>query len=173
MESKEEKTIRETYQISYGLQYGAWELELCLPDREKYSTEDEARKKSENRTVSALLTADAIFLFYDGMESQIFPEQQKLYRFSFLKEETYDRLGPPLSPEDMDRLIAKDMLEEVIFSGRYMVTENDYTEFHGNLAEVFMELEKLEKPMQWEKGSGQKRQGFLFESVWYQAERIR
>lgn len=165
--------IRERYQISYGLQYDVWELALCLPDWEEYMSEEEARNKSENRMVSALLTADAIFLFYDGMEFKIFSEQQELYRFSLIKEDTYDRLGPPLSPEDLDRLIAKDMLEEVIFSGRYMVTENDYTEFHGNLAEVFIELEKSGKPVPWKKSSDRKLQGFLFESVWYQAECIR
>lgn len=166
-------TIGERYQISYGLQYGAWELELRLPDWEEYMSEEEAGKTSENRTVSALLTADAIFLFYDGIEFKIFPGQQELYRFSFLKEGTYDRFGPPLSPEDLDRLIAKDMLEEVIFSGRYMVTENDYTEFSGNLTEAFIELEKSGKPEHWKKNGGRRLQGFLFESVWYQAERIR
>lgn len=136
-------------------------------------TEKEARKKSENRTVSALLTADAIFLFHDGMKFKIFPGQQELYRFSFLKEGTYDRLGPPLSPEDLDRLIAKELLEEVIFSGRYMVTENDYIEFHGNLTEAFMEIEKTRKSEQWKKSGDCKQYGFLFESIWYQAERIR
>lgn len=53
--------IRERYKISYGLQYDVWELELRLPDWEEYGTEREARKKIGDRTVSALLTADAIF----------------------------------------------------------------------------------------------------------------
>lgn len=165
--------IKERYKISYGLQYGAWELELRLPDWEEYMSEGEAKKTSENRAVSALLTADAIFLFYDKMEFKIFPEEQELYRFSFLKERAYDRLGPPLSPEDLDRLIAKDMLEEVIFSGRYMVTEDDYSEFSENLTEAFIKLEKSGEPKQKKKSGGRTLQGFLFESVWYQAERIR
>lgn len=165
--------IKERYRISYGLHYDAWELELRLPDWEEYATEWEAEKKIGNRTVSALLTADAIFLFYDGTEMRISPEQQEAYRFSFIKEETYERLGPPLSPEDLDRLIEKDMLEEVIFGSRYMLTENDYTEFHGNLTDAFLEMKKSRRPQIWEKGGDGKLAGYLFGSVWYQAERIR
>ena len=56
--------INETYKISYGLQYGAWELTVWLPDWEAYGTKEEAQRISENRMVSALLTADAIFVFY-------------------------------------------------------------------------------------------------------------
>lgn len=166
-------TIKERYRISYGLQYDAWELELRLPDWEEYVTEWEAAKGIGDRMVSALLTADAILLFYDGMELRISPEQQEVYRFSFIREETYGRLGPPLSPEDLDRLIKKDMLEEVIFSSRYMLTEDDYTEFYGNLTDVFMELKKSRKPEIRERSGGGKLAGYLFGSVWYQAERIR
>lgn len=165
--------IEEKYQISYGLQYGSWEMKLRLPDWEEYGTEEEAGKVNENRTVSAMLTADAVFLSLDEMELEIFPEQKELYGFSFLKEETYGRLGPPLSPEDLDRLIEKDMLEEILFSSRYMVTENDYTEFTGNLSEAFTELEKSEEPVYCKMSDGRERYGYLFESVWYQAERVR
>lgn len=164
--------IKERYKISYGLQYDAWELELRLPDWEEYRTEREAREKIGNRTVSALLAADAIFLFYDGMEICIPPEPKEIYRFAFIKEETYGRLGPPLSPGDLDRLIEKDMLEEVIFSSRYILTENDYTEFPGSLTDAFLELRRSRKPEIWEKSGGEKLTGYLFESVWYQAERI-
>ena len=165
--------IKERYRISYGLHYDAWELELRLPDWEEHGTEREVGNKIGNRMVSALLTADAIFLFYDGMETTIFPEQKEVYRFSFIRAEIYKRLGPPLSPEDLDRLIEKDMLEEVIFSSRYMLTENDFTEFQGNLADAFQELQKSRKPEIWEKSGVGKLTGYLFESVWYQAERIR
>ncbi len=165
--------IGEKYQISYGLQCGPWEMKLRLPDWEEYGTEEEAGKINENRTVSAMLTADAVFLSLDGMELEIRPEQRELYGFSFLKEETYGRLGPPLSPEDLDRLIGKDMLEEILFSSRYMVTENDYTEFTGNLAEAFTELEKSEVPTRCKMSGGREIYGYLFESVWYQAERVR
>ena len=165
--------IRERYKISYGLQYDAWELELRLPDWEEYGTEREARKKIGDRTVSALLTADAIFLFCGGMEMRISPEQQEIYRFSFIKEETYERFGPPLSPEDLDRLIEKDMLEEVAFSSRYMLTEDDYAEFSGNLSDAFIELERSREPEIWENSGRGDLAGYWFESVWYQADRIR
>ena len=165
--------IKEKYQISYGLQHGPWELELHLPEWEEYGTEEEVRKWSENREVSALLTADAIFLSFDGTELEIFPEQTESYSFSLLKKETYERLGPPLSPEDLDRLIGKDMLEEVIFSSRYMVTENDYREFPGSLAGVFIELGQSEEPLCRKTDDGRERYGYLFESVWYQAGCVR
>lgn len=165
--------IRERYQISYGLQHGAWELAVRLPDWEEYRTEEEARKISERRTVSALLTADAIFLYYGGLKTEILPQQQELYRFSFLKEDAYERLGPPLSPEDLDRLVEKGMLEEVIFSSRYMLTENDYAEFPGTLSEAFLELKQAGEPVFWEKDGSRGQPGYLFESIWYQVERIR
>lgn len=165
--------IKERYRISYGLQYDAWELELRLPDWEEYRTEREAREKIGSRTVSALLTADAIFLFYDGMEICIPPEPKEVYRFSYIEEEAYARLGPPLSPEDLDRLIEKDMLEEVIFSSRYILTDNDYTEFSGSLTDAFLELKRSREPQTWEKSGGERLTGYRYESVWYQAERIR
>lgn len=172
-ERKEAATIKEKYKISYGLQYDAWELELRLPGWEEYRTEEDVGKKCGERMVSALLTTDAIFLFCDGLELKILPKQQEIYRFSYLKEDVYERLGPPLSPEDLDRLIEKDMLEEVIFSSRYMLTENDYMKFSGNLSEAYMELGKWKKPKSWKRSSGQELCGYLFESVWYQAECIR
>lgn len=92
------RSIRGKYRISYGLQYDAWELAVQLPELEMYESEEEARRISEEQTVSALLTADAIFLFY-GTGPEILPEQRGFYQFSFLKEKAYDRLGPPLSPE--------------------------------------------------------------------------
>lgn len=57
------RSIRGKYRISYGLQYDAWELAVQLPELEMYESEEEARRISEEQTVSALLTADAIFYF--------------------------------------------------------------------------------------------------------------
>ncbi len=51
------------HEISFGLQYDAWEMEIRLPDWESYETEAEAEKSSEETMVSALLCADAIFLY--------------------------------------------------------------------------------------------------------------
>lgn len=170
--------IREKYRISYGLQYDAWELAVCLPDWEEFESEVDARKKSEERMVFALLAADAIFLFYEGIIHKILPNQQELYHFSYLNEEAYERLGPPLSPEDIDILIEKGKLEEVIFSSRYMLTDNDYTEFAGDLSEVYGNLKKAGKPLrQLVNGAGQMERnnvsGYLFECIWYQAEPVR
>ena len=168
--------INETYKISYGLQYGAWELTVWLPDWEAYGTKEEAQRISENRMVSALLTADAIFVFYGQELLKILPGQRELYRFSYIREEAYERLGPPLSQEDMDGLIEGDMLEEVIFSSRYILTEEDYTEFNGNLTEVYLELHEKEAPVYQlpPRFQDESREfGYLFESIWYQLDLVK
>ena len=168
--------INETYIISYGLQYGAWELTVWLPDWEAYGTKEEAQRISENRMVSALLTADAIFVFYGQELLKILPGQRELYRFSYIREEAYERLGAPLSQEDMDGLIERDMLEEVIFSSRYILTEEDYTGFEGDLAEVYRKLQEKEAPIYQlpSRFQGESRAfGYLFESIWYQLEPVK
>ncbi len=166
---REVRRIRRKYRISYGLQYDTWSLIVRFPEWEEYETEEEAREKSENRTVSALLTADAIFLFYGDVMQKILPKQQDIYGFCFLNEGACERLGPPLSPEDLDGLIEEGRLEEVIFSEAYMLTDSDYTEFAGDLTEVFQRLKKIrESEYQMPEGGS----GYLFESVWYEAEYI-
>ena len=168
--------INETYKISYGLQYGAWELTVWLPDWEAYGTKEEAQRISENRMVSALLTADAIFVFYGQELLKILPGQRELYRFSYIREEAYERLGAPLSQEDMDGLIERGMLEEVIFSSRYILTEEDYTGFEGDLAEVYRKLQEKEAPLYQlsPRFQGESRAfGYLFESIWYQLELVK
>lgn len=172
------RSIRGKYRISYGLQYDAWELAVQLPELEMYESEEEARRKSEEQTVSALLTADAIFLFYGKLAEKLLPEQREFYQFSFLKENVYDRLGPPLTPEDIDRLIEKDMLEEVIFSSQYILTEDDYVEFQGNLSEAYREIGKTKKPgyrlpEKLENREGTENCGYLFESLWYRVEPVK
>lgn len=160
------------------MQYDAWELAVQLPEPEMYESEEEARKKSEEQTVSALLTADAIFLFYGKTMQKLLPEQREFYQFSLLKENAYDRLGPPLSPEDIDGLIEKDMLEEVIFSSQYILTEDDYTEFQGDLSAVFREIRKTRKPgyrlpKGLESREGGEIRGYLFGSLWYKVEPVK
>lgn len=168
--------INETYKISYGLQYGAWELTVWLPDWEAYGTKEEAQRISENRMVSALLTADAIFVFYGQELLKILPGHRELYRFSYIREEAYERLGAPLSQDDMDGLIERDMLEEVIFSSRYILTEEDYTGFEGDLAEVYRKLQEKEAPIYQlpPRFQGESRAfGYLFESICYQLELVK
>lgn len=168
--------INETYKISYGLQYGAWELTVWLPDWEAYGTKEEAQRIIENRMVSALLTADAIFVFYGKELLKILPEQRELYRFSYIREDAYERLGTPLTQDDMDNLIERDMLEEVIFSSRYILTEEDYTGFEGNLSEVYGKLQEKEAPVHKlpQRFQGESRKlGYLFESIWYQLELLK
>lgn len=81
-------------------------------------------------------------------------------------------MGPPLSPDDLDQLIEKGQLESVIFSERYMLTENDYEEFNGTLVEAYNELKKnrpvryqMPETLEYPEEAGIP--GYLFESIWY------
>lgn len=165
------------YKISFGFQYEAWELEAHLPDWEEYPSDQEAEKSSAEVSVFAILTANAIFLFYRNVVIKIFPEQKELYSFSVLKEEVYERLGPPLSAEDIDQLIEKDELESVIFSEHYLLTENDYIVYPLSLKEAYKEMEKHgrpkhQMPKMQEYPEMQGIKGYLFESMWYQVLQI-
>ena len=90
------------YHLSFGLQYEAWMLEIRIPDWLEFPSKEQALKYGEQAEVSVFLKAEAIFLLFDGSKEKILPQQTELYQFSYLKEKTYDRLGPPLSPEDID-----------------------------------------------------------------------
>lgn len=165
------------YKISFGLQYGAWQMDIQLPDWIEYQSEREAHKSSEETTVFALLTADAIFLFHNGSVQKVFSEDRDVYQFSVLNEDAYNRLGPSLSPDDLDELIDKGDLESVIFSDRYMVTEDDYIEFKGDLTSAYKELKMRSEPLHlmpktedYPEYEGTK--GYLFESIWYKVECI-
>ncbi len=172
-----DENIKEKYKISFGLQYDAWEMVIQIPDWIEYASEEEAHKMSEDTTVFALLTANAIFLFCEGSVQRILPGEREIYQFSVLEEDVYNRLGHPLAPDDIDELVEKGNLESVIFSDRYMVTEDDYVEFNGDASEAFKELKKRLKPlhhMPETKGFPESTgiQGYLFESIWYKVERV-
>ena len=115
-------------------------LEIRIPDWLEFPSKEQALKYGEQAEVSVFLKAEAIFLLFDGSKEKILPQQTELYQFSYLKEKTYDRLGPPLSPEDIDHLVEGGELEQVLFSEKYILTEDDYQEFSGNLMEAFQEL---------------------------------
>lgn len=172
------KIIKDKYKISFGLQYDAWELTILLPDWEEYESEAEAHKRCEKMSVFALVTADAIFLSYDKMLQKIMPSEMDVYFFSVLSEDAYKHLGPPLSPEDIDQLIEKDELERVLFSSHYMLTENDYRKFEGDLEDAYWELyRKHAKLHQMPEMEGyaeyQGISGYLFECIWYGVERVK
>ena len=142
-------------------------LEIRIPDWLEFPSKEQALKYGEQAEVSVFLKAEAIFLLFDGSKEKVLPQQTELYQFSYLKEKTYDRLGPPLSPEDIDHLVEVGELEQVLFSEKYILTEDDYQECSGNLMEAFQELEKEYGPPPREK-----EQGYLFQALWYQAEEL-
>lgn len=140
-------------------------LHIRLPDWLEFESREQALKYGETAVVSVVLTAEAIFLLLNGNEEKILPMQTEAYRFSFLKEKAYDRLGPPLSPDDIDCLVELGELESVLFSEQYILTEDDYQEFSGTLSQAFQRMAKEYTPSDWEQG-----EGYLFEGIWYQAE---
>ena len=70
-------------------------LEIRIPDWLEFPSKEQALKYGEQAEVSVFLKAEAIFLLFDGSKEKILPQQTELYQFSYLKEKTYDRLGPP------------------------------------------------------------------------------
>lgn len=153
----------------YGLHYDVWELAVRIPGWEEYKTEEEAGQEGESRKVSAMLTKNVIYLFYGDTIQKFFSGQRVSYSFSFLKEEICEQIGQPLTPEDIEELIERDRLEDVIFS-KYLVTETDYTQFQGSLSEVYEAIERKERPSDYLQLEGEEIYGYLFESVWYQIE---
>ena len=51
------------YQLSFGLQYEAWMLEIRIPDWLEFSSREQALKYGEQAEVSVFLKAEAIFAF--------------------------------------------------------------------------------------------------------------
>ena len=157
------------YRVVYGLHYDVWELAVRIPRWEEYKTEEEAGREGESRKVSAMLTKNVIYLFYGDTIQKFFAGQRVSYSFSFLKEEICEQIGQPLTLEDIEELIERDRLEDVIFS-KYLVTETDYTQFQGSLSEVYEAIERKERPSDYLHLEGEEIYGYLFESVWYQIE---
>lgn len=152
-------------------------MDIQLPDWEEYESEFEAHKSNEETMVFALLTANAIFIFHNGSVQKIMPDQQEVYKFLVLNEDAYNRLGPPLSPEDLDQLIEKGELETVIFGDRYMITDNDYTEFAGDITRAYKALKRNMEPLHHMPETQEFQEyadipGYLFESIWYKVEHI-
>lgn len=143
-------------------------LEIRIPDWLEFPSKEQALKYGEQAEVSVFLKAEAIFLLFDGSKEKILPQQTELYQFSYLKEKTYDRLGPPLSPEDIDHLVEVGELEQVLFSEKYIMIQKVITRnFPETLWKAFQELEKEYGPPPREK-----EQGYLFQALWYQAEEL-
>ncbi|MFR3949001.1 MAG: hypothetical protein ACLTZM_19265 [Ruminococcus sp.] len=142
-------------------------LEIRIPDWLEFPSKEQALKYGEQAEVSVFLKAEAIFLLFDGSKEKILPQQTELYQFSYTKEKTYDRLGPPLSPEDIDHLVEVGELEQVLFSEKYirqkMITRNF--------------PETLWKPFgNWKRSTDhhpeKRNRGICFEALWYRAEEL-
>lgn len=169
--------MREEYRISFGFQYEAWEMKIYLPETVCFQTEEEANGDTAGRNPFAFLTTESIFIIEKGGVEEIAATEQEFYEFSVLKDEVYERLGRPLSPEDIDRLIEEKKLEEIIFGSQYMVNENDFQTRREDLSVIFKEIRKHNEPVKlaslesYPKIAGQR--GFLFESLWYALEHLK
>ena len=97
---EEELSQNINYLLDCSMKPGCWKS--VFRTGWSFPSKEQALKYGEQAEVSVFLKAEAIFLLFDGSKEKILPQQTELYQFSYLKEKTYDRLGPPLSPEDID-----------------------------------------------------------------------
>lgn len=169
--------MKEEYRISFGLQYEAWELKIHLPDHLLFENEAQAHAKTSNRNIYAFLTEVGIFLIEKGCIEKIQASERHLYEFSVLKDSVYERIGPPLSPGDIDRLIDLKQLEAVVFSDKYMISEDDFRLIAEDLMVIFEEIAQRYQPVEITSGEVYSKlrgmKGFLFESLWYSVIRVR
>lgn len=118
--------MKEAYKLTFGLQYEEWEIHMEVPDREMFVSQKQAEETVEKADAVCFLTEKGIYFLYGKTVYEILGTENIQCEFYQMKPELFERLGPPLSPEDIAQLIREDRLEETIFSSRYMITENDF-----------------------------------------------
>lgn len=165
------------YQITFGFQYESWTVKVRMTERCRFDSEQEAHRETAQRNIFAFLSGSGILLIERGEIEEIKPNEQHLYEFSVLNDKVYSRLGQPLSPQDIDCLIDEKRLEEVVFSERYMVSEDDFCVRQEDSMVIFNEM-KADYPVVELSGiKGMPTltvgKGFLFESLWYSLEQVR
>lgn len=172
---EEEKCMKEVYRIIFGLQYESWEIRMEVPDKEIFVSQKEAEETVEQADAVGFLTETGIYLLYGNNVYEIVEKENILCEFYQMKPELFERLGPPLGPEDINQLIKEDKLEETIFSSRYMITENDFEKRRLSTQELFYEILQKYSPTGFpslpEYPEKKGKPCYVFESIWYQVER--
>lgn len=175
MDLKGERSIKEAYRLIFGLQYEAWEIHIEVPEKEMFASQKKAEESAEKADTLAFLTENGIYLLYGKNVYEIVGNENILCEFYQMKPEVFERLGPPLAPEDIDQLIREDRLEETIFSDHYMITENDFEKKDCSIQKLYLEILRKYTPGAFpylpEYPEKKGIPCYIFESIWYQVER--
>ena len=167
--------MKEAYKLTFGLQYEEWEIHMEVPDREMFVSQKQAEETVEKADAVCFLTEKGIYFLYGKTVYEILGTENIQCEFYQMKPELFERLGPPLSPEDIAQLIREDRLEETIFSSRYMITENDFEKKDLSIRRLYHEILQEYSPMGLpylpEYPEKQGEPWYIFESIWYQVER--
>lgn len=167
--------MKEAYRVKFGLQYEEWEIHIEVPDKEMFSSQKQAEEMVEKADVMVFLTEKGIYFLYGKNVYEIFEIESIQCEFYQMKPELFERLGPPLSPEDIAQLIREDRLEEILFSSRYMITENDFEKKDISIRQLYHKILQEYSPVGFpylpEYPEKKEEPCYIFESIWYQVER--
>lgn len=159
----------------FGLQYEEWEIHIEVPEKEIFASKKKAEETAEKADTLVFLAENGIYLLYGKNVYEIIGNENILCEFYQMKPEVFERLGPPLAPEDIDQLIQEDKLEETIFSDRYMITENDFEKKDFSIQQLYLDIFKEYPPAAFpylpEYPEKKGMPCYIFESIWYQVER--
>lgn len=167
--------MKEAYKLMFGLQYEEWEIRIEVPDKEMFVSQKQAEETVEKAKAIGFLTEKGIYLLYGKNVYEILETESIQCEFYQMKPELFERLGPPLGPEDIVQLIREDRLEETLFSSRYMITENDFEKKDISIQQLYHEILQTYSTTafpylpEYPKKKGEP--CYIFESIWYQVER--
>lgn len=163
------------FEFYFGCQFEEWCLEICLPDRYAFQNIKSAQETCRELLISIVLFPDEIVVLLE--QEVILLKEDDYIKFTKLRQEVYERMGPPLSGDDIDELIEKDELEEVLFSEKYYTTEDDYEDMELSISEAYQEMikeysPKKQLPFGLGHASLKGKYGFEFGSLYYGVEEV-
>jgi len=135
------------YHFKFDFDYNDFLIEITLPIIFEHKTEEDAinaAKAMEVRLVLLPRSAVCCFKFKSKQFTKLFQldDYAKVY---MLNDEAHQRLGKPLSKEDIDGLVEQGSLEKVIFSDAYMTTESDYEIVNEKLSKLYNRINSDKK----------------------------
>lgn len=163
------------FNFYFGCQFEEWCLEICLPDRFVFQDKKTAQDICREMLLSIVLFQNDIVVLLE--KEAVFLKDGDYIKFTRLKRDVYERMGPPLSGDDIDELIEQDELEEVLFSEKYYTTDADYEDMELSISEAYQELSKnygpkKQLPFGLGHASLKGQYGFEFGSLYYRVEEI-
>lgn len=161
------------FSFKFGFQFNAWEIEIRMPLEYRFRTWEDAHRTCREMAVKLIVFPDRLVVLME--RDYLVLDDQESYKCRRLKDEVYDAIGTPISPDDVNELIDKDILDEVISSGQYMLTDTDYEELELSIGDIYQMLMKKYQPMETIPfGLGCQSlkavNGFTFDSLYYQID---